>query len=303
MPRRPDLPCSQCGTLLWRGSTSAAVPMCRSCRSSHRPTNAAGNRYTHACGDCGKPCWAPRCKSCDSDARRQGADPRHLKAKKRRAYAARVAREVGSPGLNPSQRRRLLERWKRQAKPCAYCDEPATSIDHVIPLARGGTHFEGNLAPCCSACNSSKSAFTVAEWRHRRRTHPRYVTPPTIERTPRAAPDYTKRVCKVYFVTCECGTTFCARGSGSRNCPDCRYSPTPLEQRVSACKTCGVMTPYTTKPRTYCSQECRTANASRREERRRYRRTAAGREARRRQKANARARRRRAATATQGTLF
>ena len=210
MPRRRDVPCSRCGALLWRGTGSAAVQTCRACRSSRRPTNAAGHRYTHTCCDCGKPCWAPRCKSCDSAARRLAADPRHLKAKRRRAYAARVAREVGSPGLNASQRRGLLERWKRQAKPCAYCDDPATSIDHVIPLARGGTHFEGNLAPCCSACNSSKSAYTVAEWRHRRRTHPRYVTPTTIEMPRPTRKSYTKPL--VVLHSCPVCSTFVAPG-------------------------------------------------------------------------------------------
>ena len=43
---------------------------------------------------------------------------------------------------------------------CPWCGgrlalENAT-IDHVIPLARGGTNYEGNLVPCCKSCNSSK---------------------------------------------------------------------------------------------------------------------------------------------------
>lgn len=178
-----QLTCADCGADMWKGHTSApqGQARCRKCRQASAGSRERPAYWRHTCEDCGQPCSGKkRCKPCDSLARRQDADPRHIKAKKRRAYAARVAREVGSPGLNASQRRRLLERWKLQAKSCVYCDNLATSIDHVIPLARGGTHFEGNLAPCCSACNSSKSAFTVAEWRHRRRTHPRYIDPPPL---------------------------------------------------------------------------------------------------------------------------
>lgn len=49
--------------------------------------------------------------------------------------------------------------------PCIACGDTANSVDHVLPLARGGCHGVGNLAPMCSACNSSKGAKTVTEWR------------------------------------------------------------------------------------------------------------------------------------------
>lgn len=32
----------------------------------------------------------------------------------------------------------------------------ATSVDHIVPLARGGTNAITNLQPACGACNSSK---------------------------------------------------------------------------------------------------------------------------------------------------
>jgi 5-methylcytosine-specific restriction protein A len=35
--------------------------------------------------------------------------------------------------------------------------EIATDVDHIIPLARGGTHDWGNLQPLCEACHSRKS--------------------------------------------------------------------------------------------------------------------------------------------------
>lgn len=39
---------------------------------------------------------------------------------------------------------------------CAYCGDPATSIDHVWPRKRGGTNDLFNLVPACKPCNSTK---------------------------------------------------------------------------------------------------------------------------------------------------
>lgn len=48
---------------------------------------------------------------------------------------------------------------------CAYCDSPATTLDHVIPLSRTGNHGIGNLVPACGPCNFSKKDRTIMEWR------------------------------------------------------------------------------------------------------------------------------------------
>jgi 5-methylcytosine-specific restriction enzyme A len=34
----------------------------------------------------------------------------------------------------------------------------ATVVDHIKPLARGGTHDKGNLQPLCTACHNRKTA-------------------------------------------------------------------------------------------------------------------------------------------------
>jgi 5-methylcytosine-specific restriction endonuclease McrA len=44
----------------------------------------------------------------------------------------------------------------RPGTPCHYCGNPATSVDHIIPKALGGTDDRANLAPACARCNSSK---------------------------------------------------------------------------------------------------------------------------------------------------
>jgi 5-methylcytosine-specific restriction protein A len=53
----------------------------------------------------------------------------------------------------------------------------ATDVDHIVPLARGGTNARENLQPLCHECHGSKTATedsTFAGWQRRR--HPRGVS-------------------------------------------------------------------------------------------------------------------------------
>jgi len=43
---------------------------------------------------------------------------------------------------------------------CVLClKAPATTLDHVIPLHRGGTNDWDNLRPACRSCNSRRGAL------------------------------------------------------------------------------------------------------------------------------------------------
>ncbi|MCA9052174.1 MAG: HNH endonuclease [Planctomycetaceae bacterium] len=51
----------------------------------------------------------------------------------------------------------------REAPLCVEClkagrTEPATEVDHITPLARGGTHARSNLQPLCKMHHSQKTA-------------------------------------------------------------------------------------------------------------------------------------------------
>jgi len=41
---------------------------------------------------------------------------------------------------------------------------PFEEIDHVIPIAKGGTHWPANLRPICSYHNNSKKAKSLNEY-------------------------------------------------------------------------------------------------------------------------------------------
>ncbi|HWY34801.1 MAG TPA: HNH endonuclease, partial [Nitrosopumilaceae archaeon] len=59
---------------------------------------------------------------------------------------------------------------------CAYCGEAAHMLDHIIPMARGGTSAIENLVPCCWTCNCNKASNILnVEWFapiHIHLTHP-----------------------------------------------------------------------------------------------------------------------------------
>lgn len=172
MSRRPDMSCAGCGKPMWSGNGSLpqGLARCQPCRRLN-PSPKTANRYHRSpCIDCASPSYGVRCRSCADRAKivRALDDPR----------VHRKFRERDAPGLRAHQRSALLARWRAQGRACIYCRlQPATTVDHVLPLVRGGTNYEGNLAPCCKPCNSSKAGLTVAEWRTGRRL-PRCATQP-----------------------------------------------------------------------------------------------------------------------------
>ena len=51
---------------------------------------------------------------------------------------------------------------------CHYCGRatpPAElTLDHVVPLIRGGRSSKGNCVPACKECNSRKQDLLPTEW-------------------------------------------------------------------------------------------------------------------------------------------
>ena len=60
--------------------------------------------------------------------------------------------------------------WKRQQAKgkCHYCGRPAEpkelTMDHIVPVSRGGRSTKNNVVPCCKECNSAKKQLLPMEW-------------------------------------------------------------------------------------------------------------------------------------------
>lgn len=83
----------------------------------------------------------------------------------------RLTRYIRVPylGRTPLSRRAV---FARDCGKCVYCGIAATSIDHVVPRSRGGTHTWGNVVAACRRCNHAKADRTLAEMGWRLRTTP-----------------------------------------------------------------------------------------------------------------------------------
>lgn len=60
--------------------------------------------------------------------------------------------------------------WKRQiaAGTCHYCGRSINvlelTMDHVVPIVRGGRSTKSNVVPCCKDCNTNKRNLVPVEW-------------------------------------------------------------------------------------------------------------------------------------------
>ncbi|MDD5699277.1 MAG: HNH endonuclease [Victivallaceae bacterium] len=59
--------------------------------------------------------------------------------------------------------------WRQQLERgiCHYCGNhfapEELTMDHLVPIVRGGRSTKGNVVPCCKPCNNAKKYLTPAE--------------------------------------------------------------------------------------------------------------------------------------------
>ena len=60
--------------------------------------------------------------------------------------------------------------WKRRLAKgiCHYCGRSTApkelTMDHIVPVSRGGKSTKGNVVPACKACNNAKKQLLPMEW-------------------------------------------------------------------------------------------------------------------------------------------
>jgi len=65
---------------------------------------------------------------------------------------------------------RQTQWWKRKLAKgiCHYCGKlyppRELTMDHIVPLVRGGKTTKGNVVPACKECNNKKKYLLLIEW-------------------------------------------------------------------------------------------------------------------------------------------
>ncbi len=87
-------------------------------------------------------------------------------------------RKKGSESPSPESIKREKEKakvlktsvwWQNQLEKglCYYCGQKFAkkdlTMDHIVPLSRGGKSTKGNVVVACKPCNSDKKYYTAAE--------------------------------------------------------------------------------------------------------------------------------------------
>lgn len=171
--------CSRCRTAkpmtdfnLDRSRLHARAYVCRVCKRK-TPIGQLSWR-DHSIARASGMAWCGKCKGFlpSGQIRKSGLCAEHQREADRLRYA--------TDSTYRAERRQHAQARKRGVTPvpaegartltdifdglCAYCDNDATTWDHVVPISKGGRTEPGNILPCCSSCNSSKGNRDLFPW-------------------------------------------------------------------------------------------------------------------------------------------
>lgn len=162
-----DVTCSICSTTFEpRGSTHAFCS--ESCFVVNRRRRAMDRHWRLNPKPQGREC--PHCGDALSDAKRSDA----LFCRKACEQAAHNATRKASWKVGSRQERVsrafIIERDGSMCHICGKkCEPEEIHLDHVVALAKGGTHEPENIKVSCARCNLSKGARLLDEIRKRTR--------------------------------------------------------------------------------------------------------------------------------------
>jgi 5-methylcytosine-specific restriction endonuclease McrA len=100
---------------------------------------------------------------------------------------------------------------------CAYCGEPATCVDHVVPFSYGGTDADDNLVASCRDCNQGVYNKVFDTFEDKKKFILDHYGPNTLWR------EKQERKRLKTFTCADCGDSFDPREEGASNllCPKC----------------------------------------------------------------------------------
>lgn len=158
-----DRSCDFCGAVLQvteRRAAESRVYCSRACKDKHRNEQARAARLAMKAPRTCLHCGADVPPSMRSDARFCSevcnSAAHHLK---------RGNGRVGPGRRREIERAEIIERDGGRCHVCGkQCRPDEIHLDHVVPLARGGTHHPDNLAVACVTCNLRRRHLTIEEF-------------------------------------------------------------------------------------------------------------------------------------------
>ena len=177
MASKPDVPCVECGKMMWRGGKGGAVPgksKCLACRNGGRGyyEYGDGRKASHGQPAYARGCRCDVCRSAVSEYMARWSES--YAVANGEAYSSTWRRRFkaehgfwpqgsGFDFVDIPTRRAIYERdgWT-----CQLCfeiiDPDATehaqraSLDHIVPQSRGGSHDPSNLRMAHVGCNARR---------------------------------------------------------------------------------------------------------------------------------------------------
>lgn len=172
--------CTMCGDTkprieFYNEKQNRYLPYCCSTRRSWEEIERDISEQMKTCFECGM--RLPFGEFNDGGNGRDGKRPycKYCQAARQKLHAGRddrkqIIREVDDGTLSV----KVLSDMLRKAKHCSHCGIEMTmsypvapshkTIDHNVPLSRGGLHSINNVSVICLSCNSSKQTRTMEEF-------------------------------------------------------------------------------------------------------------------------------------------
>lgn len=73
-----------------------------------------------------------------------------------------VRRALKAKAVGNYSPKNLILKFVYYGNKCIYCNTTENlTIEHKIPLSRGGTNWLANLAPACGSCNKAKKNYKI----------------------------------------------------------------------------------------------------------------------------------------------
>jgi hypothetical protein len=166
MPRQRDLPCADCGAMMWsgKGSLPEGRARCHPCRRARPVKPRAKQRLQRP---------SRPCSICD-----QAYTPRSISQR----YCSNSCAERGRGGRRRTAGDEVLGyEWRKMRRVvvdeethCGFCNEPvdksltvphpgAPAVDHIVPRTQGGTMDRSNLRLAHARCNSAGKAKAIPD--------------------------------------------------------------------------------------------------------------------------------------------